>query len=384
MNAIAPNSAATLSDADRLKSFAAALDELKARTEAKIGAADLTYIRRLDATSRGLEAVGRVLIHLSPGPITWTVGVLALWLHKQLQATEVGHTVLHGAFDKIDGAGRFNSKSWRWDAPIDEEAWHEGHNLRHHQFTNIAGKDPDIHFGPVRLTEHTPHGPRHYIQLPFSLIALFPNFGMTMNAHFSGLTDLYQGNGRADEFDFVKDRSWDSIRKAHWRAWRKYLPYYGKEMVFFPLLAGVFWWKVALGNWASEVLRDLYTAATIYCGHVGEDVKTFPEGTRAHGKGEWYAMQAEASQNYEVPLPLSVLSGALDRQIEHHLFPRFPTNRLREIGPEVRAICEAHGVAYTTGSWPSVLGKVLRRIGTLSFRTPAEVAAAQATAGAHV
>lgn len=384
MNSIATHPASNLSDADRLKSFATALDALKARTEAKIGAEDLTYIRRLDATSRGLEAVGRVLIHLSPGPVTWGAGVLALWLHKQLQATEVGHTVLHGAFDKIDGAGRFNSKSWRWDAPIDEEAWHEGHNLRHHQFTGIAGKDPDIHFGPVRLTEHTPHSLRHYIQLPFSLIALFPNFGMTMNAHFSGLTDLYQGNGRAEEFDFVKDRSWASIRAAHWRAWRKYLPYYGKEFVFFPALAGAFWWKVALGNWASEVLRDLYTAATIYCGHVGEDVKTFPEGTRAHGKGEWYAMQAEASQNFEVPLPLSMLSGALDRQIEHHLFPRFPTNRLREIAPEVRAICEAHGVAYTTGSWPSVLGKVLRRIGKLSFRTPTEVAAARATAGAHV
>lgn len=384
MNAIAPNTPAMLSDAERLKSFAAALDALKARTEAQIGQEDLAYIQRVDGVSRGLEAVGRVLIHLSPGPLTWTLGVLSLWLHKQLQATEVGHTVLHGAFDKIDGAGKFNSKSWRWDVPIDEEAWHEGHNLRHHQFTGIAGKDPDIHFGPVRLTEHTPHGWRHYIQLPFSVLALFPNFGMTMNAHFSGLTDLYQGNGRADQYDFVKDNSWASIRQAHWRAWRKYIPYYAKEMVFFPALAGVMWWKVAAGNWASEVLRDLYTAATIYCGHVGEDVKNFEEGTRAHGKGEWYAMQAEASQNFEVSRPVSILCGALDRQIEHHMFPRFPTNRLRQIAPEVRAICEAHGVRYTTGTWPHVLGNVFRRIWKLSFRTHAETVAAHAPTGAHV
>ena len=31
-----------------------------------------------------------------------TAGVLALWIHKQLQATEIGHTALHGAFDKLD------------------------------------------------------------------------------------------------------------------------------------------------------------------------------------------------------------------------------------------------------------------------------------------
>jgi fatty acid desaturase len=49
-------------------------------------------------------------------------------------------------------------------------------------------------------------------------------------------------------------------------------------------------------------------------------------------------MQVEASSNFEVSLPVSILCGALDKQIEHHLFPTLPPQRLRQIAPEVRAM----------------------------------------------
>ena len=74
--------------------------------------------------------------------------------------------------------------------------------------------------------------------------------------------------------------------------------------------------------------------------------------TRAHGRGQWYAMQVEATNNYEVSRPISIPYGGLDRQIEHHLFPTFPPERLREIAPEVRAICERWGLAC------AVIGRV--------------------------
>jgi fatty acid desaturase len=250
--------------------------------------------------------------------------------------------------------------------PIDEAAWHVGHNLKHHGFTNVAGKDPDIHFGPVRLTEHTPHRARHRHQLLYSLVGLFPSFTWTMNWHFSGLNDVYFGNGLDQDLDFLPDRSWDAIVGAHRTAFRKYVPYFLKEFVFFPALAGPFFWKVALGNYLAGALRDAYTAATIFCGHVGEDVAAYPEGTRAGSKGRWYEMQVQSAHNFEVPELISVLCGGLDLQIEHHLFPRLTPRRLRQIAPEVRQICEAHGVTYRTGSWPQVLGKALRRVAQLA------------------
>jgi NADPH-dependent stearoyl-CoA 9-desaturase len=359
---------APLDHKERMKRFGAAMDAVRERIEAKVGPEDVAHVRRVNRFSRAMEVVGRVLLHVSLEPVTFSLGVGALWLHKQLQATEVGHTALHGAYDRLEGAEQFNSKTFSWDVPIDEESWRYGHNIRHHQYTNIAGKDPDIHFGPARLTEHTPHAPRHRFQLPFMITLLAPNFTFLMNMHFTGLNDLYFGNGRAEEFDILPDRSWKSIKEAHAKAFRKWGPYYLKNYVFFPLLAGPMFWKVLLGNWMAETLRDLYSAATIYCGHVGEDVASYEEGTRAHGRGEWYAMQIESTNNYEVSLPVSILCGGLDRQIEHHLFPRLPPNRLREIAPEVRAVCEEHGIKYRTASWGSTLKKALAHVRALGFR----------------
>ena len=67
-------------------------------------------------------------------------------------------------------------------------------------------------------------------------------------------------------------------------------------------------------------------------------------------------------RNFEVPLGVSILCGALNLQIEHHLFPRLPPHRLRELAPRVRALCEAHGIRYRTAGWGSTLREVLARL----------------------
>ncbi len=218
----------------------------------------------------------------------------------------------------------------------------------------------------MRLTKETKWTWKQRFQLPFALFVLFPNFGFLMNLHFTGLNDVFFGNGLPDrDLDFLPDRSPASKRLAWRRALRKYVPYYLVNYVLFPALAGPMFWKVLLGNWLAETLRDLYSAATIYCGHVGAEVASYPVGTKARGRGHWYAMQVEASNDFEVSRPISILCGGLDRQIEHHLFPKLPPERLRRIAPEVRAICEAHGVTYRTGSWGSVLRKALAWVGEL-------------------
>jgi linoleoyl-CoA desaturase len=356
----------TLPDAERFRAFGEELDALKERTLARMGEADVAYVRKLNRFSRAMEIVGRVLIHFSPEPITFVAGVLALWVHKQLQATEIGHTVLHGAYDRLPGGEAFGSKTFRWDTPIDEESWRHAHNIRHHGNTNVAGKDPDIHFGTVRLTEQTPWSARNRFQLAASLGILFPNFLFFIASHVSGINDAVLDNGRPEQFTILPDRSRESVRAAWRKGLRKYVPYYLYNYVFFPALAGPMFWKVLLGNWLAETLRSVYSAATIFCGHVGPEVASYPAGTKAHGRGQWYAMQVEAANDFEVSLPVSVLCGGLERQIEHHLFPTLPPRRLREIAPEVRAICEKYGVSYATDTWGRTLFEALSWISTLS------------------
>jgi linoleoyl-CoA desaturase len=355
-----------LPDQERFRRFGEELDAVKQRAVARMGEQDVTYVRRMNRFSRAMEVVGRGLIFFSPEPVSFLLGVTALWIHKQLQATEIGHTALHGAYDKLQGAEKFASKDFHWDTPIDEESWRYAHNVRHHGNTNIAGKDPDIHFGTVRLTERTPLNRLHRRQLAVALAVIWPNFSFLIGSHVSGLNDVFLDNGLPGKTDILPDRSRESVRAAWRRGLRKYVPYYLYNYVFWPALAGPMFWKVLLGNWLAETMRDVYSAATIFCGHVGHDVASYPEGTKAHSRGQWYAMQVEAANDYEVSWPVSVLCGALDRQIEHHLFPQLPPQRLREIAPEVRALCEKYGVQYKTDTWGRTLRKALRHIGDLA------------------
>jgi linoleoyl-CoA desaturase len=348
------------SDEERFRRFGEELDAIKQRILSHMGERDMAYVRRMNRFSRAMEVIGRGLIFLGPEPVSFLAGVAALWIHKQLQATEIGHTALHGAYDRLPGVGAFASKDFRWDTPIDEESWRYAHNVRHHGNTNIAGKDPDIEFGTVRLTDKTPHGRRHRRQLALALAVIFPNFAFLIGSHVCGLNDVLLRMGAS------ADRSRESVRAAWRRGLRKYVPYYLYNYVFWPALAGPMFWKVLLGNWLAETLRDIYSAATIFCGHVGHDVASYPEGTKAHGRGHWYAMQVEAANNFDVSWPVSVLCGALDLQIEHHLFPQLPPQRLREIAPEVRAVCEKYGVAYRRDAWGPTLRKALRHIGDLA------------------
>lgn len=353
----------------RLERFGRAIDQIKRDIEANVGDEDLTRVRRLRWFSRGMEVIGRSLIHFSFEPITFSLGVFALFLHKQVEATEIGHTALHGAYDRFGEDTGFHSTKFWWRVPIDESSWRYGHNVRHHGNTNVAGKDPDIHFGPIRLTEHTPFRDVHRFQVPFALFILFPNFAFLMNTHFTGVGDAWYDNGRGG-MDFLPDRHWKTLLRAHWHALRKWGPYYAYEYVLFPALAGPMFWKVLLGNWLSEVMRDIYSAATIFCGHVGHDVAAYPEGDKARGRGAWYARQVEATNNFEVSRPLSVLCGGLDRQIEHHLFPKLSPERLRQVAPLVKRACEEHGVRYKTDTWPATLKKAFAHIAALSRSAP--------------
>jgi NADPH-dependent stearoyl-CoA 9-desaturase len=350
----------------RLRAFAAALDELRREVEADIGEKDTAHVRRIVALSRRLEVLGRGLIHFSIEPITFGLGVGALWAHKSLELMEIGHMALHGAYDRLP-VSSLHANNFQWKAPIDEVSWRAGHNIRHHQYTNIAGRDPDLNFGALRLSERIPHRRLHRLQ-PVSNVVTWFGFALAINLHVTGMLDIYLHKGPPTS---LRDREPATKRAAKRSFWSKTLRYYGKEFGLYPALAGVGAGKVAFGNLLAEVGRDLYAAATIYCGHVG--AVDYPEDTQAKNRARWYVMQVEGARNFDIPKFVSILSGGLDRQIEHHLFPRLPPNRLREISPRVRAICEKHGVKYKSASWPRTLREV---VGTLAkLASPAKTAA---------
>jgi fatty acid desaturase len=56
--------------------------------------------------------------------------------------------------------------------------------------------------------------------------------------------------------------------------------------------------------------------------------------------------QVLTSRNIKKLPGIDYCTGGLTCQIEHHLFPTIPANRLREVQKIVRSYCASHGVAY--------------------------------------
>lgn len=358
------------SDEQRLRSFASALDQLRSEVEAALGVADTRHIARVCAWSRRFEIWGRGLIHFSVEPVSFASGVTLLWLHKSLELMEIGHMALHGAYDGMPGVEALHARRFRWKAPIHEASWRAGHNHRHHGYTNIEGHDPDLDFVSLRLSSRVRYRRFHGLQ-PLSNLLTWLGFATAINLHVTGMLDIYLRRGAPLT---LADRDRETVRAAKRAFWSKTLRYYGREYLFFPLLAGPFFWKTLLGNVLSELCRDVCSAAIVYCGHVG--TADYPRGTRAAGRAQWYVMQAEGSRDVDLPDWLSTLCGGLDKQIEHHLFPRLPPNRLREVAPRVKKICEEHGVRYMSASWPSSVRQVLRELSRLSLPDATPFAAA--------
>ena len=141
-----------------------------------------------------------------------------------------------------------------------------------------------------------------------------------------------------------------------------------KDYALFPLLAGPRWGEVAKGNAAANLIRNVWAYAVIFCGHFPDDAETFTkEQYNNENKAEWYLRQMLGSANFHGGFILSVLSGNLNYQIEHHLYPDMPSNRLAAISKQVKQICRDYDLPYNTGSFPGQLAQVQRTILKLSL-----------------
>jgi NADPH-dependent stearoyl-CoA 9-desaturase len=348
--------------------FARELDALHKKYQAMVGEEDVEWIAGIDRLSKRMTLLGRALLQLSFEPVTWSAGVACLFVGKQLSLTELGHVIMHGTYDKLPGGERFHSETYEVDVPIDPDGWKLSHNVLHHGYPNVVGKDPDARFGLTRQNEHIEWKPHHRLQL-FEVAFNWLNMARNLNMQVVGLVDFYFHED-GDE-DILEDRSPKSVLRAHARFLKEQLPYAVKNYVLWPALAGPFFPKVLAGNLLAEAMRNVFTATAIYGGHIGEEISDFDPTHKNEGRADWYLQQIAATSNFECSHRVSVLLGALDRQIEHHLFPRLPPNRLRDMAPELKTICEKYGVPYRSEPYLQTLGGMVKRLVTLSRKPTA-------------
>ena len=355
---------------EQLDAFGKEMDALRRRVVAQLGETDANYIRRVVDVQRKLEVTGRALMFAGVFPPAWIAGVIALSLSKIIDNMEIGHNVLHGQYDWM-GDNALNSRDFEWDNVTVSELWKRSHNVQHHTYTNILGKDRDIGYGIVRITPEQRWNP-YYLGNPVYAVLLSIFFQWGVMLHDLEVDQVVSGK-----------KTWAEVSADGKLMARKALRQVGKDYVLFPALSGPFFLHTLAGNAAANLVRNLWSFAIIFCGHFPEEVQTFTEEEAANeSRGQWYVRQLLGSANITGSKLFHLMSGNLSHQIEHHLFPDIPARRYTAIAVEVREACRRYGLPYNTGRFSKQLASVARQLVKLALpdrkqpQAPVDVAAA--------
>ncbi len=331
------------------------LDELRNRVKADLGERDAEYIRRMIKAQRGLEVTGRALLFAGFLPPAWLGGVTALSLSKILDNMEIGHNVMHGQYDWMKDPA-LDSKRFEWDTACPGDQWRHSHNYMHHTHTNVLGKDRDIGYGILRMSEDQPWRRRDLGNPVYAtLLALLFQWGVAVH-------DLEVERIEAGEIRLGDKKD---ILSAIWQKGRRQVL---KDYVAFPLLAGPVAPFVFSGNLTSNLVRNVWSYMIIFCGHFPEGTHEFSEEeVENETRGGWYLRQMLGSANLTGSRLFHILSGNLSHQIEHHVFPDIPAHRYGEIAVEVKEICQRYGIPYNAGPLGKQFGSVVKKIVRLAL-----------------
>ncbi len=313
------------------------LDAIRQEVVDSRGAADAAYIRRVIKTQRSIEFGSRAVLLFSVFPPAWLLGTAGLSIAKILDNMEIGHNILHGQWDWMRDP-KIHSTTWEWDHATPAEQWKHSHNVLHHNYTNVIGKDNDLGYGIMRVDEDQTWQPMHLGQPIWNFLnACFFEYGIAAyDLELRGA--IARGRTKDPKFRAEAKKVVAKIRKQA-----------SKDYVVHPLLSlptGSFLTTLA-ANFTANIVRNIWAHSVIMCGHFPEGVETFEKRSiEGETKGEWYVRQMLGSANISGSKQMHIMTGNLSHQIEHHLFPDLPSNRYGEIAPKVQALFEKYDLAY--------------------------------------
>jgi linoleoyl-CoA desaturase len=275
--------------------------------------------------------IGYVLLYgliLSNQFGVWTMLVMAigLGLFAACIGFNVSHDALHGAFSAHPRVNRILGGSF-YLLGASPYVWKITHNIVHHTYTNIPGHDEDIEVAPglIRLDPQETLQPWHRYQHWYT----FPLYAL------ASLSWVF----RKDYVKFFKDRIGQHDTSAHPR--REYVKLFVSKALYYlfflvlPLIVlDLAWWQIVVGFLIMHLAEGLTLGLVFQLAHVVEGT-AFPVPTEKGSMAEaWAVHQLRTTANFAPRSSAAAfICGGLNRQIEHHLFPK---------------ICHIHYPALTT------------------------------------
>ena len=213
-------------------------------------------------------------------------------------------------------------------------AWYHQHVIGHHSFPNIKGKDPDLYHSPVlvRHSSDVRFKSKHSYQTITFLITWI--LGVSVGLLFYGVTQAFNKPkyNRCVTFNNSKHLNTDSLRFR--------LGFYTLVIHIMPLIMH----GLTIKGLIFTVL-PIYVFSTLFM--ISSQINHLVPDANEQFSSNFFKHQVltannVATDNYLVYL----LTGGLNMQIEHHLFPSINHCHLKALQPHVREICKKHNVAY--------------------------------------
>lgn len=214
--------------------------------------------------------------------------------------------------------------------------WQATHQVSHHGKPNVSGYDNDAEIGFPLLRFHPalPRRPLHRIQTVGLAI------GMSLGLVKWVISDLkYLALGRASNVSIhVSRAAWIKVIvfKTLWVVMHVVIP----VIVLGPL-------QGLVGTFVLMAVAAYYMEGIFIVNHLQRDLVPLPG---AH----WAEQQVQGTANWgSAKRWTNWISGGLNHQIEHHLFPSMAIHLYPVISPVVRQTCEEFGLRYRdySGFW---------------------------------
>jgi fatty acid desaturase len=206
---------------------------------------------------------------------------------------------------------------------ISQQWWIDKHN-EHHSHPNQLDLDPDIDIPLVAFTEEqalSKQGIARFI-VKYQAYLLFPlSLLQALSMRFSSIQFLIEKKARRPLAEAI-------AMGAH------FVLYFG---LLFSLLDA---WQAVLFIAIHQGLTGLYLTSIFAPNHKGMPV------LKNDSRLNFLRRQVLTSRNVTAHPLTDFWYGGLNYQIEHHLFPSMPRNKLREVQAIVKAFCRAHSIAY--------------------------------------
>jgi linoleoyl-CoA desaturase len=247
-------------------------------------------------------------------PVIMLMLSVILGMFSAFVGFNVCHDAIHKSFSSNNTVNRFLSFTFNL-VGANPYVWSITHNVVHHTYTNIPGHDEDIEIAPglIRIAQEDKVTAIQRFQHWYA----FPLYSM------ASLSWVF----RKDFKKFFQHQIGAQRSKHPKREYFKLFFY--KALYYFlfivsPLMVlNVSWWQFLLGFIALHVAQGLTMGLVFQLAHVVEGT-TFP-APNAKGNIEeaWAEHQMRTTANFAThSLLAAFFLGGLNRQIEHHLFPK--------------------------------------------------------------